>query len=110
MAHDGHFKQHHRIRRSGKLPSGNPRTRTALFPKNSMHMRMFDDHDEQRALARYGIQGSLAATALISLFEDLKLWWQAGEMRPEFPKFYDFMIPFREHQPPIFVIRKMRNS
>jgi len=97
-----------------------------LFPKHSMHMRMFDDHDEQRALARYGIQGSLAAAALIftldgvpmiyngmevsdptesgapALFEDLKVWWQAGEMRPEFPMFYDFMIPFREHQPALF--------
>jgi cyclomaltodextrinase len=94
-----------------------------MFPKNSMHMRMFDDHDEQRAIARYGIQGSLAAALLIftldgvpmiyngmevsdptesgapALFEDLKIWWQAGEMRPEFPKFYSFMIPFREHQP-----------
>ena len=94
-----------------------------LFPKHSLHMRMFDDHDEQRALARYGIQGSLAAAALIftldgvpmiyngmevsdptesgapALFEDLKVWWPAGEMRPEFPKFYGFMIPFREHQP-----------
>ena len=94
-----------------------------LFPKNSMHMRMFDDHDEQRALARYGFQGSLAAAALIftldgvpmiyngmevsdptesgapALFEDLKIWWAAGQMRPEFPKFYDFMIPFRQHQP-----------
>ena len=95
----------------------------ALFPRHAMHMRMFDDHDEQRALARYGAPGSLAAAALIltldgvpmiyngmevsdatesgapALFENLKIWWQAGEMRPEFPRFYDFMIPFREHQP-----------
>jgi len=94
-----------------------------LFPKHAMHMRMFDDHDEQRALARYGSDGSLAAAALIftldgvpmiyngmevgdptesgapALFESLKIWWQAGQMRPEFPRFYNFMIPFREHQP-----------
>ncbi len=93
------------------------------FPQHSMHMRMFDDHDEQRALARYGIGGSLAAAALIftsdgvpmiyngmeasdptesgapALFEPLKIWWQAGEMRPQFPAFYNFIIPFREHQP-----------
>jgi len=92
------------------------------FPRHSMHMRLFDDHDEQRALARYGIPGSLAAAALIftldgvpmlyngmevsdptesgapALFENLKVWWQAGQMRPEFHRFYDFIIPFREHQ------------
>ena len=91
-----------------------------LFPANTLHMRMFDDHDEQRALARYGIAGSLAAATLVftldgvpmlyngmevsdptesgapALFEDLKVWWQAGQMRPEFPAFYGFMIPFRE--------------
>lgn len=94
-----------------------------LFPKHSVHMRMFDDHDEQRALARYGVGGSLAAAALIftsdgvpmiyngmevsdptesgapALFEPLKIYWQAGEMRPEFYRFYDFMIHFRERQP-----------
>jgi cyclomaltodextrinase len=94
-----------------------------LFPEHSMHMRMFDDHDEQRALARYSAPGSLAAAALIftfdgvpmiyngmevsdptesgapALFEDLKVDWQAGEMRPEFPKFYNFIIHFRERQP-----------
>ncbi len=94
-----------------------------LFPAHAMHMRMFDDHDEQRALARYGIGGSLAAATLIftldgvpmiysgmevsdptesgapALFEDLKVWWEAGQMRPEFPAFYGFMIPFRETHP-----------
>jgi cyclomaltodextrinase len=95
----------------------------ATFPHNAMHMRMFDDHDEQRALARYGIEGSLAAAALIftydgvpmlyngmevgdstesgapALFEPAKIFWQAGDMRPQFPKFYDFMISLREHHP-----------
>ena len=31
-----------------------------------------------------------------ALFEDLKVWWQAGQMRPEFPAFYKFIISFRE--------------
>ena len=94
-----------------------------LFPAHSMHMRMFDDHDEQRALARYGISGSLAAATLIftldgvpmiyngmevsdptesgapALFEDVKIWWEAGQMRPEIPMFYSFIIPFREQHP-----------
>jgi glycosidase len=93
-----------------------------LFPKHSMHMRMFDDHDEQRALARYGIGGSLAAAALVfttegvpmiysgmevgdptesgapALFEPLKVWWQAGEMRREYPQFYRFIIALRKEQ------------
>ena len=94
-----------------------------LFPHHAMHMRMFDDHDEQRALARYGIKGSLAAAALIftldgapmiyngmevgdstesgapALFESLKIYWGAGEMRPQFPKLYDFLIDLRAHHP-----------
>ncbi len=94
-----------------------------VFPKHARHMRMFDDHDEQRALARYGEEGSLAAAALIftvdgvpmiyngmevsdptesgapALFESLKIWWPAGQMRPQFPQFYGFMIPFREREP-----------
>lgn len=93
------------------------------FPRHAKHMRMFDDHDEQRALARYGEGGSLAAAALIftldgapmiyngmeagdptesgapALFEPLKVYWQAAEMRPQFPQFYNFIIPFREHDP-----------
>ena len=93
-----------------------------IFPSNSMHMRMFDDHDEQRALARYGAPGSIAVAALIftldgvpmiyngmevsdttesgapALFEPLKIWWDAGKLRPEFLRFYKFMISFRAQQ------------
>ncbi len=93
------------------------------FPKHAVHMRTIDDHDEQRALARYGAPASLAAATLIftmdgvpmlyngmevgdptesaapALFEPLKVWWQAGELRPQFPRFYRFMIPFREEHP-----------
>ena len=95
----------------------------ARFPRGARHMRLFDDHDEQRALARYGAQGSLAAAALIftldgvpmiyngmevgdstesaapALFEPLQIWWQAGRLRPAFPAFYSFMIPFRKQHP-----------
>ena len=95
----------------------------ATFPAHAMHMRMFDNHDEPRASGRYGAQGSLATAAAIftldgvpmlyngmevgdatesgapALFEDLKIWWQAGQMHPEFPLFYKFMIPFRAQHP-----------
>ncbi len=93
------------------------------FPRHAMHMRTIDDHDEQRALARYGAPASLAAAALIftmdgvpmlyngmevgdptesaapALFEPLKIWWQAGQLRPQFAEFYRFMIPYREQHP-----------
>ena len=30
-----------------------------LFPKGTLHMRVSDDHDELRAVTRYGYPGSL---------------------------------------------------
>jgi cyclomaltodextrinase / maltogenic alpha-amylase / neopullulanase len=96
------------------------------FPKNSLHMRMTDDHDEQRAIARYGASGSLAASALMftldgvpmiyngmeagdttesgapALFEPLKIYWQAAQIRPQVKKFYAFMIPLREQHPALW--------
>ena len=33
-----------------------------------------------------------------ALFEDLKVWWQAGQMRLAFPEFYRFMVPLRQHE------------
>ena len=93
------------------------------FPRHAVHMRTIDDHDEQRALARYGAPASLAAAALIltmdgvpmlyngmevgdptesaapALFEPLKIWWQAGQLRPQFAEFYRWMIPYREQHP-----------
>lgn len=92
----------------------------ARFPKGSVHMMISDDHDEQRALVRYGAPGALAASALMftldgvpllyngmevadatpstapALFETLKIYWRSGELRPEFKQFYSFMIPFRQ--------------
>jgi glycosidase len=89
------------------------------FPKNSLHMRFSDNHDERRALARFGERGALAASALIftldgvpmlyngmevgdnaesgapALFERLPIFWQIGERRPEFPRFYRQMIALR---------------
>jgi glycosidase len=95
----------------------------ALFPKGALHMRMSDDHDEERAIARYGLPGALAASALMftldgvpmlyngmeagdstesgdpALFEPLKVLWQMSQRRPQFPKFYAAMIPLRKQHP-----------
>ena len=35
------------------------------FPQGALHMRVSDDHDESRAVARFGINGALAASAMM---------------------------------------------
>ncbi|MBV9767012.1 MAG: DUF3459 domain-containing protein [Acidobacteriaceae bacterium] len=94
-----------------------------LFPKGALHMRVSDDHDELRATERYGLPGALAASALMftidgvpvlyngmeigdstesrspALFEPLKVIWQMSSERPQFPKFYAFVIPLRKQHP-----------
>jgi glycosidase len=95
------------------------REEQAQFPKNSLHMRFSDNHDERRALARFGERGALAASALVftldgvpmlyngmevgdgaesgapALFEKLPIFWPISERRPEFPRFYQQMITLR---------------
>lgn len=91
----------------------------ATFPRGSIRMRFSDNHDERRALARFGEKGALAAQALMftldgvplvyngmevgdttesgapALFEKLPIFWQFVERRPEFPRFYKSMIALR---------------
>jgi cyclomaltodextrinase / maltogenic alpha-amylase / neopullulanase len=94
-----------------------------LFPKGALHMRISDDHDELRAVERYGLPGALAASALIftldgvpllyngmevgdttesrdpALFEAFKVFWPMSKERPQFAKFYAAMIPLRQQHP-----------
>jgi glycosidase len=89
------------------------------FPRNALHMRFSDNHDERRAIARFGERGALAASALMftldgvpllyngmevgdtaesgspALFEKIPILWQIAERRPEFPRFYKQMIALR---------------
>lgn len=93
----------------------------AEFPKNFLMMRFSDNHDERRAIVRFGEKGALAAQALVftldgvplvyngmevgdttesgapALFEKLPIFWQAAERRPEFPRFYKMMIELRKN-------------
>lgn len=93
----------------------------AKFPQNSLHMRFSDNHDERRAIARFGERGALAAQALTftldgvplvyngmeigdtaesgapALFEKLPIFWQFAERRPEFWRFYEQMIALRKN-------------
>jgi glycosidase len=93
----------------------------AKFPKNALRMRFSDNHDERRAIARFGEKGALAAQVLAftmdgvpmfyngmeagdttesgapALFEKLPIFWQIQERRPDFPKFYKAMIELRRN-------------
>ncbi|MCD9188324.1 MAG: hypothetical protein LUM44_18045 [Pyrinomonadaceae bacterium] len=93
----------------------------AKNPKGALRMRFSDNHDERRAIARFGEKGALAAQALAftldgvpmfyngmeagdttesgapALFEKLPIFWQFAERRPEFPKFYKGMIELRKN-------------
>ena len=89
------------------------------FPKGSLHMRITDDHDEARAIARFGIRGALAGSALMftldgvpllyngmevgdatesgdpALFEKLPIFWRPKE-RPPLRKIYQDLINLRK--------------
>ena len=89
------------------------------FPKGALHLRMSDNHDEARAVARFGIQGALAASALMfcldgvpllyngmevgdatesgdpALFEKMPVFWQPKE-RPPLREVYRQLIKLRK--------------
>jgi glycosidase len=92
------------------------------FPRNALHMRISDDHDEARAVARYGLNGALAASALMftldgvpliyngmeagdatesgdpALFDKLTICWHPKE-RPELRAIYHSLIQLRKDNP-----------
>jgi glycosidase len=89
------------------------------FPRGAIRMRFSDNHDERRAIARFGEKGALAAEALAftldgvpliyngmevgdttesgypALFEKMPIFWQIAVRRPEFPLFYKSIIELR---------------
>lgn len=95
----------------------------AKFPRGALHMVFSDNHDEKRAIARFGEKGALAAAALAfamegvpmlyngmevgdttesgapALFEKLPVFWAIGERRPEFHKTYETLIRLRAQHP-----------
>jgi glycosidase len=92
------------------------------FPRGSLHMRVSDDHDEARAVARYGIRGALAASAFLftldgtpllyngmevgdatesgdpALFDKLTIFWHPKE-RPPLRGIYRDLIQLRKQYP-----------
>jgi glycosidase len=95
----------------------------SLFPKGALHMRISDDHDELRATTRYGYPGAIAASVLMftfdgapliyngmevgdstqsrapALFEPEKIFWDAAQWHPEYPKFYSAIASLRRQHP-----------
>jgi glycosidase len=93
------------------------------FPQNSLHMRITDDHDEARAISRFGIRGALAASVLMfsldgvplifngmevgdatesgdpALFDKLPIFWHPKE-RPPLTDIYRGLIQLRKQYAP----------
>ena len=90
-----------------------------LSPRNALHLRISDDHDEARAVARYGLNGALAVSALMftldgvpllyngmevgdatesgdpALFDKLNIFWHPKE-RPDLRSIYHDLIQMRK--------------
>jgi glycosidase len=52
----------------------------AQYPKAALHMRISDDHDETRAVDRYGLNGALAASALMFTLDGVPLIYNGMEV------------------------------
>ena len=92
------------------------------FPKGALNLRITDNHEEPRAVARYGVDGALAAQVLIltldgvplfyngmeagdatesadpALFEKMPVFWNAGG-RPPLRDIYRNLIKLRNNPP-----------
>jgi cyclomaltodextrinase / maltogenic alpha-amylase / neopullulanase len=92
------------------------------FPIGSLHLRISDNHDEPRAVARFGIKGALAASAFMftldgvpllyngmevgdatesgdpALFEKMPVFWTPKD-RPPLRQIYRSLIQVRKQYP-----------
>ena len=92
------------------------------FPQGSLHLRISDNHDEARAVARFGVRGALAASVLMfsldgvpllyngmevgdatesgdpALFDKLPICWNPKE-RPPLRDIYRDLIKLRKQSP-----------
>jgi glycosidase len=50
------------------------------FPRGALHLRISDNHDEARAVARFGIRGALAAQALMFALDGVPLLYNGMEV------------------------------
>ena len=92
------------------------------YPQGAVHLRISDNHDEARAVARFGIRGALATQVLMlsldgvplfyngmevgdatesgdpALFEKMPIFWQPKE-RPPLRTIYRDLIKLRKQHP-----------
>jgi cyclomaltodextrinase / maltogenic alpha-amylase / neopullulanase len=92
------------------------------FPGGALHLRFTDNHEETRAVVRYGVNGALAAQVLMltldgvplfyngmevgdatestdpALFEKMPVFWQSGG-RPPLRDIYRDLIKLRKQYP-----------
>ena len=52
----------------------------AHWPKNALRLRISDDHDETRAIARYGMNGALTASVLMFTLDGVPLLYNGMEV------------------------------
>lgn len=93
------------------------------YPNGALEMRFSDNHDEKRAIARFGERGTLAASLLVftmdgvpmlyngmevgdttesgdpALFENLPVFWPIAARRSNFLPFYKQLIALRRGHP-----------
>ena len=93
------------------------------FPRDALHVRVTDDHDEPRAVSRFGLRGALAGSALMftldgvpllyngmevgdatesgdpALFDKLPIFWTPKD-RPPLRKIYRDLIRLRKENAP----------
>jgi len=50
------------------------------FPLDALHMRMSDNHDEARAVSRFGVRGALAASALMFTLDGVPMLYNGMEV------------------------------
>jgi glycosidase len=95
----------------------------AQYERGALRMRFSDNHDQTRAITRFGESAALAASALIftldgvpmlyngmevgdavessapALFEKLPISWISAERHPQFPRVYRQLIELRRAHP-----------
>jgi glycosidase len=97
------------------------RREAARYPHGALHMHFSDNHDQRRAITRFGERAALVASALMftldgvpmlyngmevgdagestdpALFERVPIYWESGSghLRPWFPPFYQGLIALR---------------
>jgi len=96
------------------------RAGAAQYPHGALRLRFTDNHDQRRAIARFGEAATLAANALMftldgipllyqgmevgdtaestapALFEKLPVFWQGAAIRPHYPQFFHDLIALRK--------------